>query len=68
MEARASADANLGEARHEFFFGRRGRAELQGEVQEVDKLERGLALIQRSCLDFRRLGFARRPDGDDLRS
>src|SRR5206468_2992112 len=45
------ADADLRETRHEFRFGRVGRAELQDEVQDVKELRRGLLFGRRKRLN-----------------
>ncbi len=52
IEGFSRADADRGEARHEFGFSDGiGRAELQDEVQDVEELQRGLLFCWRQRLD-----------------
>ena len=49
VEGLARADADLGEARHEFLLGRDRRAELQHEVQDVEELRARSSALQASA-------------------
>jgi len=51
VEGLSSADADLGETRHEFRLGRVRRAELQNEVEDVEELQRGLLICRRERLN-----------------